>query len=144
MLKMRISILILEDPWIYLFRNLFCYNFTHSNSSFSIAIYIEIAVLAFFFGISQGVLSLYIPGLFPVAIRGTATGFCFNIGRLVTATAVLFVGILVTTLGGYGNSLFIFSLVFVVGLVATFFAKHKEEKTGSPVKEKVLQPQAEA
>lgn len=111
-----------------------------TNSSFSIAIYIEIAVLAFFFGISQGVLSLYIPGLFPVAIRGTATGFCFNIGRLVTATAVLFVGILVTTLGGYGNSLLIFSLVFVVGLVATFFAKHKEGKNESAVKEKVLQP----
>jgi hypothetical protein len=99
-----------------------------TNSSFSSAIYIEIAVLSFFFGISQGVLSVYIPGLFPVAIRGTATGFCFNTGRLFTATAVLFVGILVTTLGGYGNSLFIFSLVFVVGLVTTLFSKHKKRR----------------
>jgi len=83
------------------------------------------AVLAFFFGASQGVLSLYIPNLFPVEIRGTATGFCFNIGRLFTATAVLFVGVLVSELGGYGNALFIFSLVFVIGFVVTFF--------GSPV-----------
>ncbi|HYV53679.1 MAG TPA: MFS transporter, partial [Chitinophagaceae bacterium] len=77
-----------------------------TNSTFSSAVYVEIAVLSLFFGVSQGVLSVYIPNLFPVTIRGTATGFCFNIGRLVTATAVLFVGILVTALGGYGNSLF--------------------------------------
>jgi MFS family permease len=111
-----------------------------TNSSFSTAIYIEIAVMALFFGISQGVLSVYIPALFPVVIRGTATGFCFNTGRLFTATAVLFVGILVTTLGGYGNSLFVFSLVFVVGLVATLFSKHKKEEERSAIKGKVLQP----
>ncbi len=93
-----------------------------TNTTFSSIIYLEIAVLAFFFGASQGVLSVYIPNLFPVAIRGTATGFCFNIGRLFTATAVLFVGVLVTELGGYGNALFIFSLVFVLGLIVTFFA----------------------
>ena len=93
-----------------------------TNNSFSILIYIEIAVLAFFFGASQGVLSVYIPNLFPVSIRGTATGFCFNIGRLFTATAVLFVGVLVSELGGYANALFIFSLVFVLGLIVTFFA----------------------
>jgi len=109
-----------------------------TNSTFSSAIYVEIAVLSLFFGISQGVLSVYIPGLFPVVIRGTATGFCFNTGRLVTATAVLFVGILVTALGGYGNSLFIFSLVFVVGLVTTFFSKHKRQEDNAPGKK--LQP----
>ena len=115
-----------------------------TNSSFSPVIYIEIAILALFFGISQGVLSVYIPGLFPVVIRGTATGFCFNTGRVFTATAVLFVGILVTALGGYGNSLFVFSLVFVVGLVATIFAKHKEQEKNSPIKEKMLQPTADS
>ncbi len=115
-----------------------------TNSTFSSAVYVEIALLSLFFGISQGVLSIYIPGLFPVSIRGTATGFCFNIGRLVTATAVLFVGILVTALGGYGNSLFIFSLVFVVGLVATFFSKHDKEEDHSVLKEKILQPTTEA
>lgn len=103
-----------------------------TNDSFSPAIYAEIVVLALFFGASQGVLSVYIPGLFPVNIRGTATGFCFNIGRLFTATAVLFVGMLVTVLGGYGNALFIFSGVFVIGLLVTFFAPETadERKAG--------------
>ena len=96
-----------------------------TNSSFSAVIYVEIVILALFFGASQGVLSVYIPSLFPVDIRGTATGFCFNIGRIFTAIAVLFVGILVTDLGGYGNSLFVFSSVFVVGLGVTFFSKNK-------------------
>jgi len=93
-----------------------------TNTAFSPVIYGEIIVLSLFFGASQGVLSVYIPDLFPVEIRGTATGLCFNTGRVLTAIAVLFVGVLVTELGGYGNSLFVFSLVFLIGLVVTFFA----------------------
>jgi MFS family permease len=96
-----------------------------TNHTFSSIVYVEIVILALFFGASQGVLSVYIPNLFPVNVKGTATGFCFNIGRLFTGTAVLFVGLLVIELGGYGNSLFIFSLVFVIGLIATFFTKDK-------------------
>lgn len=100
-----------------------------TNSSFSPIIYAEIAFMAFFFGISQGVLSYYIPQLFSTGIRSSATGFCFNIGRLFTGTAVLFVGILVTALGGYGNAIFTFSLVFVIGLAVVFFSKNMEKQT---------------
>ncbi|MFN8288899.1 MAG: MFS transporter [Chitinophagaceae bacterium] len=100
-----------------------------TNHTFSPVIYAEIALLALSFGASQGVLSVYIPALFPVVIRGTATGFCFNIGRFFTAAAVLFVGVLVDTLGGFANSLFIFSWVFVAGLIATFFTKEKKDIT---------------
>ena len=66
-------------------------------------------------------LSVFVPILFPVSIRASATGFCFNIGRIVTAVAVLFVGVLVYLLGGYSNALFIFSLVFVVGWITLLF-----------------------
>ncbi|HEX4849619.1 MAG TPA: MFS transporter [Puia sp.] len=93
------------------------------NNSFSTAAYIEIAFLALFFGISQGVLSVYIPGLFPTGIRASATGLCFNIGRLFTATAVFFVGALVSFLGGYGNAIFIFSFIFLIGFIVTFFSR---------------------
>jgi len=106
-----------------------------TNFSFTPLIYGEIAVMALFFGVSQGVLSLYIPNLFPVNIRGTATGFCFNTGRLITATAVLFVGVLVTALGGYSNSLFIFSLVFVIGLIATILSKDASVKNSDEQKD---------
>ncbi len=95
-----------------------------TNSSYSPIIFAEIAVLALFFGASQGILSLYIPALFPAAIRASATGFCFNIGRVFAALVVLFAGVLVDVLGGYGNSLFIFSLVFLPGLFAVVFIKN--------------------
>lgn len=87
------------------------------NTSFSILTLVEIGILSFTFGISQGLMSVYIPQLFPVAIRAMATGFCFNIGRFFTATSVFFVGALVSTFGGYGGSLFAFSFVFLIGLV---------------------------
>lgn len=105
-----------------------------TNTVFSNIIYAEIIVMALFFGASQGILSMYIPFLFPVAVRGTATGFCFNIGRIFTATAVLFVGVLVEELGGYSNSLFVFSMVFVIGLIATIISRDKKEEAGAVVK----------
>ena len=95
------------------------------NTSFSTLTLIEIALLSFMFGISQGSLAVYIPLLFPVGIRATATGMCFNVGRFFTAGAVFFVGALVTTLGGYGNSLFAFSFVFILGFIFLFFSKRQ-------------------
>jgi predicted MFS family arabinose efflux permease len=95
------------------------------NVSFTGLAYAEIAIMAVFFGISQGALSVYIPELFPAAVGAAATGFCFNVGRLFTATAVFFVGALVSWLGGYGNTLFIFSFIFLIGLLATMIAGKK-------------------
>ena len=91
------------------------------NTTFSWIIFPEIAVIAIFFGISQGLLSTYIPALFPTTIRATATGICFNVGRIFTAAAVFFVGALVVVLGGYGNAIFTFSFVFIAGFLLLYF-----------------------
>jgi len=90
------------------------------NTSVTYITFIEMGLMAFFFGISQGALSVYIPSLFPTKVRASATGFCFNIGRLFTATVVFFIGALVSFLGGYGNAVFIFSFIFLIGLLTTF------------------------
>jgi hypothetical protein len=95
-----------------------------SNAAFSGIIFIEIALLSFMFGISQGLLSYYIPLLFPYSIRATATGLCFNTGRIFTCAAVFFIGVLVVTLGGYGNSLFVFSFVFLIGFIFLLLSKN--------------------
>ncbi|QHS56823.1 MFS transporter [Mucilaginibacter sp. 14171R-50] len=100
-----------------------------TNTVISNMVFVEIAIMALFFGASQGVLSAYIPQLFHTGIRATATGFCFNIGRLFTATAVLFIGVLVTSLGGYGNAIFLFSLVFVLGFLVVIFMPRKAQNT---------------
>ena len=96
-----------------------------SNTSFSQIIYLEIGILSIFFGLNMGILSSYIPQLFPTSIRATATGFSLNVGRLFTALAVLFVGVLVSILGGYGNALLIFSMIFLLGFVTVLFVKPK-------------------
>ena len=98
-----------------------------TNASITDTTFIEMGLLAFFFGISQGVLSVYIPSLFPTTVRAAATGFCFNIGRLFTATVVFFIGALVSFLGGYGNAVFIFSFIFLIGLITTFFSNNKQK-----------------
>jgi predicted MFS family arabinose efflux permease len=102
---------------------LMCVLLFGTNHTFTKIIYLETAALALFFGISQGALSAYLPALFPATIRATATGLCFNLGRLATATAVFFVGTLVAVLGGYGNAVLVFSLTFLLGLLVTWFAK---------------------
>src|SRR5690606_6677094 len=59
-----------------------------TNDTFTSIIYAETAFLALFFGISQGILTAYVPELFPKTVRSTATGVCFNAGRLLTSVAV--------------------------------------------------------
>jgi MFS family permease len=98
------------------------------NKSFSTVIYVELALLSLFFGVSQGLLSIYIPQLFPVRIRGTFTGICFNIGRIVTAVAIFFVGVMVTALGGYSNALLIFAGIFVAGFITVSLTDDKVKK----------------
>ena len=96
------------------------------NTSYSETMLWELGLLAIFFGISQGVLSGYLPQLFPVLMRATATGLCFNTGRVFTSAAVFFVGSWVTALGGYGNSIFLFSWVFLIGFIAVLLSKEKQ------------------
>lgn len=99
------------------------------NQTFSPVIYAELAILSLFFGISQGLLSIYIPQLFPYHIRGTYTGICFNIGRIFTTAAIFFVGILVVTFGGYGNTLLAFASIFVFGFAAVYMTKDNTKKS---------------
>lgn len=99
-----------------------------TNKTITPLLYVQIGVLAFFFGASQGVLSSYIPHLFDTGIRASATGFCFNIGRLFTTFAVVFVSVLVASLGGLANALLLFSLAFVVGLLIVLFVLPKSYK----------------
>jgi hypothetical protein len=102
-----------------------------SNHDFSPLVLFETAVLALFFGISQGALTVYIE-LFPTEVRATGSGFCFNIGRVFTTSAVFFVGSLVAALGGYATAMLVFSGAFVVAWVALFFDRSLNPKLSQP------------
>lgn len=95
-----------------------------SNQTFSNLVFVETALLSLFFGVSQGALTVYVTELFPTEVRATGTGFCFNIGRIFTTSAVFFVGSLVAVLGGYANAMLLFSGAFVVSWCVLFFDNH--------------------
>jgi MFS family permease len=93
------------------------------TTTLSLGTYLQIAFITIFFGMSQGALSMYIPELFPVSLSATATGVCFNLGRIITGVAVFFIGSLVEMMGGYGNAIFYFDFVFLIGFIITLFNK---------------------
>ncbi|MFZ1678036.1 MAG: MFS transporter [Saprospiraceae bacterium] len=96
------------------------------TKSYSDLVLIGSGMLGFIFGVSQGVLNILIPGLFPLQLRSSATGLCFHVGRAFTAIAVFFTGALAIWLGGYGNAIFIFSGVYVIGWIALLFMKKEK------------------
>lgn len=93
------------------------------TTTLSVIAYLQIAFITIFFGMSQGALSVYIPDLFPTSLSATGTGVCFNMGRIITGLAVFFIGSLVDILGGYGNAIFYFSFVFLIGFFITLLSK---------------------
>ncbi|WP_250124859.1 MFS transporter [Chroococcidiopsis sp. CCMEE 29] len=80
-------------------------------------------LLSFFIGFNQGILSGYIPELFPTRIRATATGISFNAGRLLTTIAVFFVGVTIQVLGGYERGIFTFAFAYLIGLIVLIPAR---------------------
>lgn len=91
-----------------------------------------VSALAVFFGMCQGMMAFYIPELFPPRIRATSVGVCFNAGRLITAGAVLNVGFLAVTLGGYQEALLVFTAPLAIGLTITWFAREPHPALQSP------------
>lgn len=74
-----------------------------------------------------GWLPLYLPELFPTRVRATGQGFAFNFGRILAAAGSLQTGAMMgyfeTTYGkSYPYACSVMSLVYLVGLVAIWFA----------------------
>lgn len=92
------------------------------HSVFHPLIYVENGLLGFFIGGLQSVLYIYLPELFPQAIRGTSVALCLNVGRAVTVLALFFVSSLVAGLGGLGGVLSVFALFYLFGAVTACFA----------------------
>lgn len=97
-----------------------------SNLAF---IFILLPVLGFF---AQGLMSgfpIYLPELFPTHVRTTGVGFCYNLGRIVTAGGVFVVGYLVGLFGSYARAASAVSLVFIIGIGILAFARETRGET---------------
>ena len=93
-----------------------------------VEILIVLPLLGFF---SNGIFSgfpIYLPELFPTALRATGAGFCFNAGRAVAAFGPLLMGHLVSIVGNIGYAASAIALVYLVGLVILTFAPETKGK----------------
>lgn len=80
-------------------------------------------------GLWQGVFALFtmcLPPLFPILLRTTGAGFCYNIGRIMSAAGVVFFG-LFTTVGDTRQALFFAGFLFLPAVIATFWLPEAKE-----------------
>ncbi len=82
-------------------------------------------------GACQGVFGLFtmcLPPLFPVLLRTTGSGFCYNIGRIVAAAGTVFFGIFVKV-GDFRTALLYAGFLFVPAALFSFMlpSEPKEE-----------------
>jgi len=79
-----------------------------------------------------GVYAVYLPELFPTSLRSTGTSFCYNVGRIVAATAPFTVSQITKRLGGdiegFRTAGMCVSLVLLVGIaVLPFLPETKDQ-----------------
>jgi MFS family permease len=80
-----------------------------------------------------GWLPLYLPELFPTAVRATGQGFGFNFGRIIAAAGNLQMATLLAAFGkDYSKACAVVAGVYIVGLVLILFAP---ETKGKPLPE---------
>ncbi len=65
---------------------------------------------------------LYLPELFPTRMRATGQGVCYNMSRIFAAVGALMSGQLVALYGGYAQMGAVITLIYILGMVAIWFA----------------------
>ncbi len=98
------------------------------NALFLATIFLAGACTASFYGW----LPLYLPELFPTAVRATGQGFSFNFGRILAAVGALQTAVLMKDVfhDDYAMACSAMSLIYLVGLVVIWFAP---ETHGEPL-----------
>jgi len=88
-------------------------------------------------GLFQGVFALftmYLPPLFPTLLRTTGAGFCYNIGRIVSAAGVVFFG-LFQQVGDYRRTLLYAGFLFLPAAAFALLLPDLNDEAPSPIGE---------
>jgi MFS family permease len=75
-------------------------------------------------------IAIYPAELFPTAVRATAMSMVFDTSRFISFLGPLVAGMLITKIGGYGETAILFSSLYVVALLVVLFIP---ETTGKPL-----------
>ncbi len=105
---------------------LFFQTSTVFDTRFVILAFLTGAISASFYGW----LPLYLPELFPTAIRATGQGFGFNFGRILAAIGVLQLSTLQGAFGGLPQACAALSFIYIVGVIVIWFVP---ETKGQPL-----------
>jgi MFS family permease len=76
-------------------------------------------------------MAVYVPELFPTAVRATAVSVVFNLARYIVAITTFYSGVLAVHLGGIAQAATVIGFIYVLGLVVTPFAG--PETKGQPL-----------
>ena len=70
--------------------------------------------------------AVYLPELFPTAIRATAQGFCYNFARFFSAAAPFVAGALISAHGAFAPAIATISCIYFFGLIVLLFARETQ------------------
>jgi MFS family permease len=87
-------------------------------------------LVGFFSGVF-GLFTMYLPPLFPVLLRTTGAGFCFNIGRLAAAAATIIFGWLAPVQDLRTALLWSSAIAFLAAVSAVWLPRGTEDGTAS-------------
>jgi MFS family permease len=77
---------------------------------------ILLPVLGFFTNGVFGLFTIWLPEMFPSALRGAGSGFAFSMGRVLGAAGPSLIGALAAATGSYPLSISLLSAIYIVGL----------------------------
>ena len=96
------------------------------QSTFLPIVFAQGLVATLFFGW----LPLYLPELFPTAVRATGSGVSYNVGRFATAVGVLAAGAVFTSLGGsYARVGAAASFIYAIGILVIWLAPETKRQS---------------
>ena len=96
------------------------------------SVFLVVAAVNGFFTLGQFAwMPVYLPELFPTAVRGSAISLVFDITRYLAAAGPLLAGWLIVSLGGVSTAASIIGLSYLLGLIVTPFAA--PETKGRPL-----------
>ncbi|WP_159011811.1 MFS transporter [Bradyrhizobium sp. S69] len=78
--------------------------------------FILLPVLGFFTNGVFGLFTIWLPEMFPSALRGAGSGFAFSFGRVLGAAGPTLIGALAAMTGSYPLAISLLSLIYLVGL----------------------------
>jgi cyanate permease len=73
-------------------------------------------ILGFFTNGVFGLFTIWLPEMFPSALRGAGAGFAFSLGRVLGAAGPTLIGALAAATGSYPLAISLLSLIYIVGL----------------------------